>query len=758
MKNSLRAQRPHAPKLPVISPARLFGWIASVIIRHPKLILAIMIVFCIVALYTSTFIPEQSMSDEYMDKTSFDGITYDNYNDRFVSDTYIILIQSSHPTDYTLLHDILIISEEIQRLPHVSHVDSVAGLITGMYDGYLPDNQHVIDEALHELPQETLSEFIPDSQTSLMFISLSPGVSTDTSQTVVPYVMDVITSASLPPGVSIELTGNTPYDMQVETAMMNDFSVLIIGSMALMLLVLSLLFSNMRFWILPIVLLTFGLIFTFGVMGLLGIPANDGATAAFPILLGLGIDYAVQFHARFDEERRVSALHQAIRETITNTGPSVLYAMVATCMGFVAMLITPIPMIQTFGVVAILGVICCYVSALFGFGSLAILLTYAPKEKKNGITDRLMDGYGNILSLLATKITSIAVPVIIFSVLIAFIGISYDGTIPIDTSTKSMTPPDLPAQLVFDKVEAVSGSMLPLPLYITGGDVISLPTVQWLDLFGSGLVRDHPEITDVSGLSLLIRQYNNGDIPKTEAELTRVLSHIPVNEKMLYLQGDASVMVLSTIALTVNEQRTLKSKVMEDATWFEPPAGLSITPTGDFSLYTLLIDTIEKAKDQMTILGFILIFLFLLVAYRKPVALSPLVPLICIVGWNPVAMILMGQNYNVMTAVLGSMTIGVGSEYTILVMERYLEEHKKTRNKTLAISQAVKKIGSAITVSGLVTASGFAALLISSFPILSSFGISTVIAVVFSLIGAICIMPAALILFVSVRSIPDDNA
>ena len=59
---------------------------------------------------------------------------------------------------------------------------------------------------------------------------------------------------------------------------------------------------------------------------------------------------------------------------------------------------------------------------------------------------------------------------------------------------------------------------------------------------------------------------------------------------------------------------------------------------------------------------------------------------------------------------------------------------------------AVKKIGSAVTVSGLVTASGFSALMLSSFPIVSSFGLSTVIAVGFSLIGAIVIMPAILML------------
>jgi hypothetical protein len=56
----------------------------------------------------------------------------------------------------------------------------------------------------------------------------------------------------------------------------------------------------------------------------------------------------------------------------------------------------------------------------------------------------------------------------------------------------------------------------------------------------------------------------------------------------------------------------------------------------------------------------------------------------------------------------------------------------------------VKKIGTAITVSGLETFFGFSALCLASFPIISNFGITTLIAVGFSLMGAIFIMPAVL--------------
>jgi hypothetical protein len=77
-------------------------------------------------------------------------------------------------------------------------------------------------------------------------------------------------------------------------------------------------------------------------------------------------------------------------------------------------------------------------------------------------------------------------------------------------------------------------------------------------------------------------------------------------------------------------------------------------------------------------------------------------------------------------------------------MERYAEEEERLHDPIAAIQESVQKIGTAITVSGLATFFGFSALCLATFPIISNFGISTLIAVAFSLLGAIFIMPAVL--------------
>jgi predicted RND superfamily exporter protein len=127
------------------------------------------------------------------------------------------------------------------------------------------------------------------------------------------------------------------------------------------------------------------------------------------------------------------------------------------------------------------------------------------------------------------------------------------------------------------------------------------------------------------------------------------------------------------------------------------------------------------------------------------------------VGWNGLVMFVLGIDYTPMTATLGSMTIGVASEYTILIMERCYEELENGLPLVEAIRQSVQKIGTAITVSGLTTIFGFSALMLSSFGIISNFGILTVISVGFALLGAIIIMPAVLVIAGSFRT-PDRRA
>lgn len=686
-------------------------------------------------------------SEQYIDKSSPEGMRYDQYNNVFVKDSFVLLIQTSDVYDTKFLQALLMLEEEAKRLDYVSGTISVADILKNANGGVLPQNRADIERAARSVPKESFTSIMPDSQTTLAYIEIDRGISTDVTEELVPRVESLVANAEFPPGVSIEITGTTPYDVQLMNVMIENAVMLIGAAFLFMGIVLCILFSNMRYWFLPILLLLFGLVYTFAVMSLLGVKMGNGAIAAFPILLGLGIDYAVQFHARFDEEmRKGHSIEESNKITLSNTGPAVLYAMLATLMGFFAMFISPVPMIICFAQVAIIGVTCCYFSSLFGFPALVSLMKYTPKaDHEMPPNVILQEKYTHLLEGIVPKVIKASFLILVVGLVVAFSGMHIDPSIPIDTDDSSMAPTDLPAKTTLDKVQEACGSLTEFPLYVRGDSLRSLESVKWMDEFGTHMTDIHSEFTGVTSPATLVKEQNGGEMPIDQAALNAAFNNVSKDSLDGVLSGDTEAIIsFSTIILSFPEQDELKSEVVSDLVWSEMPAGIEVYPTGDFDMYTSLMHNIADTKDTMTYLGFVLIFVFLALAYRQKEAVTPLVPIVCVVGWNAVVMVIIGMHYNVISACLGSMTIGVSAEYTILVMERYLEEKKRCSNPEESIKHSVKKVGAAVTVSGLVTASGFSALMLSAFPIISNFGLSTVICVIFSLIGAIVIMPATL--------------
>ena len=446
-----------------------------------------------------------------------------------------------------------------------------------------------------------------------------------------------------------------------------------------------------------------------------------------------------------------------------------MYAMLATCMGLMAMFVSTVPMIRSFGLVAIIGVMSCYVIALIGIPTIAHLLHYTPKKKTPEVCYAVGEdacdfipsqvngakpsskkkksswSYGQFLTDVSVKIAKNPIPILLIAGLIALVGFSLDSRIPIETNENSFVPSDMPAKVQMDKVTRILGSMSTADFIIQGNRVTDLDTVQWMQQFQEYELSRHTELTGVTSIVTYILAYNGGVMPETQSELNAVLAKIPADIKKPYLSGSMEGTIrFNTIKMEMIPQNTLKEQMVKDIAFLQPPPGITLAPVGTFDIMTSLIAGLTSSKEQMTLLGFIFVFVFLAVVYRHVHAVSPLVPIILIVGWNAVAMYVMGLAYTPLTATLGSMTIGVAAEYTILVMERYSEEQERLHDHVAAIQESVSKIGTAITVSGLATFFGFSALCLASFPIISNFGVSTLIAVGFSLIGAIFVMPAVL--------------
>ena len=113
--------------------------------------------------------------------------------------------------------------------------------------------------------------------------------------------------------------------------------------------------------------------------------------AVLPILIGLAVDYAIQFQARFDEAVAGGAAGRrgGARRRRPRGGPTIATACLATAAGFLALQLSPTPMVRSFGLLLVVGVAIAFVLALTaGFAALSLRPEPAADAPRAGAAGR----------------------------------------------------------------------------------------------------------------------------------------------------------------------------------------------------------------------------------------------------------------------------------------------------------------------------------------------------------------------------------
>ena len=730
-----------------------YEWLATAVNNHTWAVAGVAGAILILAFFGLSMVTMETGDDTYIDKATPRGALLSHYKDTYGSDAIMLIYEADSVRSPDILRYIDNLQEDLRNERYVDEVSGVVDLLKQANGGTIPSSKAEIDAIIGQAPPEMVERMLPSDLMTISVITLDPGVSMDAQKQVIESIGSAIRISEPPPGLAVTVSGQPAFAKEMGEAIGAQMGVLILAAMLLMVLAVMLLFSHVRYRLLPVGIVAIGLIMTFGFMGLFGIPVSMVVVGAFPVLIGIGIDYAIQFHARFDEEIRHSTIPKAVWTTVVNLGPSVLIAMSATALGFIAMFFAPVPMVADFGMVCTIGVVSCYIAALIIVPVFATVMGYRPKNEAAASVSESEPGnsfierYDRFLGRLAYTVAKHPLPVILLFAVVAAGGYHLDQSVPISADEKTFVPRDMPALHALEKITRTMGSTSTIPVIVIADDVLSPDTLNWIERFGIYEQENNDKVTGVVSIATLIREYNGGAIPSTEREVREVAARIPDATLKRYLDGNMeAVLEFSTVDMEMSVARDLVRRVQSDAVWNNPPAGVTVKITGSMEMFAAVMDDISESRMFMTVIGFAFILGFLIIVYRKFRAISPVIPIVFIVGWNGAIMYLLGLDYTPLTAVLGSMTIGVASEYTILIMERCEEELARGMEFLDAIQIAVQKIGTAITASGMTTVFGFAALTLSTFNIISNFGIVTVITVGFSLLGAIVVMPAVLAL------------
>src|SRR5699024_10768496 len=453
-----------------------------------------------------------------------------------------------------------------------------------------------------------------------------------------------------------------------------------------------------------------------------------------------------------DEKNKQQKAKKSLLKTITKMVPAVGTALIATALGFIALYTSPVPMIRDFGKMLTIGIIVSFMLGIFLlipllFSRDSFFTTDHVNKKRNEKKKRIKPS--RLLSRLTNTIISLRWVIIVVAFTVAMIGIWLDVDAGVETDVESFMPQDTEALKDIHKLRDIVGTTDQISIVYEGEDITSYQTMTWMDDLTEAIEEEFPDtVVEIKSLSSVLKLINDHELPKKE-DIDDFLADIPEEQLNMFMNEEMTIGVM-TVGIKHLETEHLHDFItdLDQFSQRESLGEMTTVITGKAVLDVEMIDGLSTGRYQMTLLGMGLVFFGLLVIYRHPVkAFIPLLPIILIVGWSGLAMHFLGMDYTPLTATLGALIIGIGTEFTVLIMERYFEEREKGHDATIAIRVANQKIGQAIVVSALTTIGGFSALLASDFVILNNFGLMTLINITFALFSTIVVMPAILILF-----------
>jgi len=739
---------------------RLFEIIGGVIVRRGRLLLLLSALAVVPAMQMAGQIQMETGLETFVRTDTSTYAEYKTYVDNFAGDETLMVMLSGDVTSVDTLRAELRFADGLKNSSRINGVQSLASVTADMMRqstglAYVPSNQGDIDAIIASLPPALAGSLLPDKHFSFMLVDIVEELDSVELQRLVEHVDQVLIEARFPPDVEATTTGEAKFGLEMEKEMGNSLMFMLLSAVIAMVIVLFVVFRHVRTRLLPLVGVIVGTMWTFGMTALLDVPLTMASMAVFPLLIGIGIDYFIQFHNRIDEEVRIGrSPGDAIRSTMRRIGPAVALAVVCGGLGFSVLFSSPVPMMVDFGGLSLLGIVLCFVAALV-FMTPLLFWIYKAKGPVAGVARHRVPTEGQVhelpierlLGKVAGFCTQHSAPVLLLVVLLTVLGYAYDQKVGISMDEESYVPQDMPMVIQSKKLASIIGSSGSIKVLVRSGDVRSPDVVAWMEQFTGYVVERHEGVTAGTNLADAVRRANGGVLPDTSAEMRSVLGSMGKETLDYYLNGTSlSVVSLTTAELGPFEAQSLVESLDEDILWMPPPPGTTADLTGAAVLNLSVLEAITTGRYKMTFQGIVFIFVALLIVYRDWFkALMPVLPVILVTGLAGGVMYALGMEYTSVSATLGALIIGLGVEYFLLVMTRYYEERDKGAEPAEAMRIACSRVGVALISSGATTMGGFGALMLSDFPVLQTFGTVTVLIFSLLLILTFTVLPALLV-------------
>ena len=542
---------------------------------------------------------------------------------------------------------------------------------------------------------------------------------------------------------------------------LNDYlrgGILTLGAIAIAIMaVILLLFFKVRWRLLPLAVIIVGVIWAFGLAGYLGISLSVVTIAGLPVMLGVGIDYAIQMHARVEEEVIIERASHPIQETARNLCPALLVVTFDAVFAFLALRFAKVPMIRDFGLLLAVGIMAICLCSIVGPLAALGIREYRSPTKGRDFSSGSAGSPGRVARLAAvvararprrrcrSSSSSAASP---------SRASSTCRPIPSSGSTRSPRPARTSGRSRTRSTRrASSASSSPAPIPTTQ---FSNPMVSWMDRFTKQTMDEHPDgilrgssIETPIGFTTEVKGAT--EIPPTgeQVEKTYEVTPAPLQELFVNTKGIANNIIfitkpgsLNDLADTVDEINTTLAPGHE----LEPPEGVKATPSGLAVVGVGLLENLESNRVLLTYLAIAFVFVFLLIRLWSPIrALLSLVPVMIATGLASLIAYAFNLKLSPMTAVGGPLIVALCTEFTSLILLRFVEERGRGLAPRAAMDVTASRTGRAFIVSAMTATTGVAVIALSSLPLLRDFGIVVGLNTIIALTSALVILPPLLV-------------
>jgi uncharacterized protein len=535
---------------------------------------------------------------------------------------------------------------------------------------------------------------------------------------------------------------------------------------------------------------------TLGLVALFGGSLTVGAIAMLPVLVGLAVDYAIQFQARFNEARAEGvAPGRAVAVAAVGGGPVIGAACLATIAGFAVFALSPSPLVRSFGLLLVIGIALAFLVALTaGLAALGLSAwrgsspaegAPAPRPA-SGVTSRLQKtGVAAIAMALASPRRVLAA-----GLLLAVCGWVASAGTGVETDIRDLAPPNLKALKDLNELEKETGISGDVNVTIRAKDPTDPAVISWAQNFQQRVLARHgfsgpaPSCADAQicpALSLTdffggaptssstasTSQQSVGDVHALVQALPCFISQIVISHQGECSSsggtpiGDTADVAFGIRAQPLSDQQDLIDDIraqIDPPGGPAPPEGTTVELAGLPVLAAEANTDLSHSRWWLPLAGLVAVGLVLAAIYRSVRrAVVPLIPVLMATGWSGLVVAALGIALNPMSATLGALVIAIATEFSVILSARYAAERRAGLSMGEALRRTYLRTGAAVLASGVTAIAGFAVLaiaglpllddigLISVAPVLRDFGLVTVADLLVALAGVMLVLPAAVV-------------